>query len=179
MMTACLFSQSAAAQEWERFENRALQFTINFPGDPRIENAVYTAADGTEIPAQVFSMEFGSALYKLTVADFSGHPQEARGATAHAAHAIMARGEGIHNRYGYMDGLPGHDLSVEEPNGRRLQAVVYLFDRRLYIVEGSDFIEAPPTTPFVYSLIITHADGTQLNLDGYNADEFNPFESAY
>ena len=180
LLAAGIFSSDAAsAQNWEKYVNRELQFTINFPREPEIDNATYVTERGTVIPARIFSVEDGSALYKLTVADFARVPEEERGATAHAAETLMARGEGYHNRHAYADGLSGHDLSVVQPDGRRLQAIVYLYDHRLYIVEGSDDADAPPPNRFVYSLIITHPDGTQLNLDGYNAEEFNAFESEY
>lgn len=167
----------AATQSWTKYVSRDLHFTINFPGTPQIEHATYASAQGHTIPAQIFSAEEGTALYKLTVVDFSGHRTLESGAVAHAAEVLMRRGVGDHNRYAYMDGLPGHHLSLTEPNGRRLQATIYLFDHRLYIVEGSDVVTAPLPSWFTYSLIITHADGTQLNLDGYNAESFNAFES--
>lgn len=170
-------TNEAEAQPWTKYVNRDLQFTINFPEAPRIEHATYDLAPGREVPAQTFSVEDGTAHYKLTVVDFSEHVELERGAAAHAAESLMLQGEGDHNRFAYMDGLPGHHLSLYEPSGRRLQATIYLYDHRLYIVEGSDTAEAPLPSRFTYSLIITHADGTQLNLDGYNSESFNAFES--
>lgn len=169
----------AEAQPGTKYVNRDLHFTINFPEEPRVEHTTYVAAEGRPIPAQVFSVEDGTALYKLTVVDFSEHQALEVGATAHAVETLTRRGDGHHNRYAYMDGLGGHDLTLYEASGRRLQATVYLYDHRLYIVEGSDIAEAPLPSWFTYSLIITHADGTQLNLDGYNAESFNAFESPY
>ena len=176
---AILVSSPASAQSWETYVNRELQFTVSFPSDPAVENATYVTERGTVLPARIFSAEDGSAYYKLTVVDFSHVPSEERGATDHAAETLMRRGEGYHNRHAYVDGLSGHDLSVEQPDGRRLQAIVYLYGHRLYIAEGMDEADAPPPSRFIYSLILTHPDGTQLNLDGYNAEEFNAFESEY
>ena len=169
----------AVAQPWTKYVNRDLHFTINFPREPHVEHGTYVTASGHAIPSQVFSVEHDTALYRLTVVEFSEHRDLERGATAHAAEILMRRGAGDHNRFAYMDGLPGHQLSLHEPSGRRLQATVYLYDHRLYIVEGSDVAEAPLPSWFTYSLIITHADGTQLNLDGYNSESFNAFESPY
>lgn len=174
-----LMAGAAAAEPRTKYVNRDLQFTINFPEAPRIEHTTFDSTRGRAIPAQVFSVEEGTALYKLTVVDFSEHVEFERGAVADAAESLMRRGEGNHNRFAYMDGLPGHHLSLNEPSGRRLQATIYLYDHLLYIVEGSDIAEAPLPSWFTYSLIITHADGTQLNLDGYNSESFNAFESPY
>jgi hypothetical protein len=177
LLAGLLLYGEAKAQSWTKYVSRDLHFTINFPEVPQVEHTTYVSALGHTIPAQVFSVENGTALYKLTVADFSENTDLEEGATVHAAEILMRRGEGDHNRYAYMDGLPGHHLSLYEPNGRRLQATIYLFDHRLYIVEGSDIAEAPLPSWCTYSLIITHADGTQLNLDGYNRESFNAFES--
>jgi hypothetical protein len=172
-----LLPGEAGAQSWTKYVDRDLHFTINFPEAPQIEHTSYVSAQGRAVPAQIFSVEDGTALYKLTAADFSGQVALEQGATAHAAEILMRRGEGRLNQHAYMDGLAGHDLSLYEPNGRRLQATIYLFDHRLYIVEGSDVAKAPLPSWYTYSLIITHADGTQLNLDGYNRESFNAFES--
>ena len=173
------FAVEAAEQSWTKYVSRELQFTMNFPGTPFIECTTYTSAQGHALPAQTFLAQDGTGLYKLTVVDFSGHSALESGAATHAAEALMHRGRGHHNSYAYMDGLSGHDLSLIEPNGRRLQATIYFFDQRLYIAEGSDLEDAPLPSRFTYSLIITHADGTQLNLDGYNRESFNAFESPF
>jgi hypothetical protein len=180
ILSAVAFLPGAAiGQSWTKYVHRDLQFTINFPEEPQVETAAYVSAQGREVPAHVFLVDSGTAHYRLTVADFSENIELERGAVAHAAEVLMRRGEGDHNRFAYMDGLPGHHLSICEPNGRRLQATIYLYDHRLYIVEGSDIDEAPLPSWFTYSLIITHADGTQLNLDGYNSESFNAFESPH
>ncbi len=172
-------SSGARAQGIVKYVNRDLQFTINLPHMPVVGSTLYQAADGTHLPAQTFTASQGSAEYRLTVVDFSNHPSAERGATAFAAAEIAARGEADHNRHAYMDGLSGHHLSVMEPDGERRIAAIYLYDHRLYISEGSDDAGAPLTSAFTHSIIITHKDGTQLNLDGYNAESFNAFESAY
>jgi len=169
-------ADAAWAQGMVKYVNRDLQFTISLPHLPGETSGTYEAADGTHLPAHIFTARQGSAEYRLTVVDFSRHPVNARSATAFAAGQIARRGEADHNPYAYIDGLAGHHLSVVEPDGRRRIAAVYFWNDRLYISEGSDFIEAPLVSPFTHSIIITHPDGTQLNLDGYNAESFNAFE---
>jgi hypothetical protein len=175
-LVAASVPDAAVAQGMVKYVNRDLQFTISLPHMPHEPLGTYEAADGAHLPAHVFTASEGSAEYRLTVVDFSRHSANGRTATAFAAGEIARRGDAEHNPHAYIDGLAGHHLSVVEPGGRRRIAAIYFWDERLYISEGSDVVGAPPASAFTHSIIITHPDGTQLNLDGYNAESFNAFE---
>jgi hypothetical protein len=170
-----LLASSAFAQAWTTYVDRQRQFTINFPVRPVVSDTTYQTASGSMVPARVYAAERGTATFSVTIAEFSGTRVEGRSETQHAAASIAARGSADHDPYAYQDGLSGHHLTVRQPDGRVLRAAVYFFDNWLYIAESSDVIGAPSTAPFTHSLIITHKDGIQLNLDGYNAEEFNAF----
>ena len=175
ILTALLISQSALAQAWIRTADRERQFTINFPVPPAVRDAAYRGTAGAPLPARIYAAERATGRYTLTVVDYAPVRAAAADAVTHAAEVLRRRGSGWHDRHAYQDGLYGHHLSLTEPDGRRLHAAIYFFENRLYIVEGSDLPGGRPALPFVHSLIITHKDGTQLNLDGYNDERYNPF----
>jgi hypothetical protein len=169
----------AAAQGWTKIVDRERQFTIRFPGEPIAHDMTYRTRKGTALPAKVYALERGAARYSLTVVDFSAHPDEEPSARPNAVEALKQKGAAIHDAHAYQDGLPGDHLTISAPNGRRIVAVVHLFEHRLYIAEASDEKGAIAGEPFVYSLIITHKDGTWLNLDQFNAEDINAFEDPH
>lgn len=61
---------SSAAQEWIEFASTLDRFTLNFPGQPRIEDTTYTSEYGAVLPARVYHAENGSSRYSMTVVDY-------------------------------------------------------------------------------------------------------------
>jgi hypothetical protein len=172
-----LLAGTASAQTWTKIIDRERQFTMRFPGEPASRDIAYRTAKGTSLPARLYSLERGTARYSVTVVDYSGHEGEEAEARRFAAETIKRKGEVVqHDSRAYQDGLPGDHLTVVARDGRRFAAAIHLFEHRLYIAEASDVKGAANTEPFVSALIITHKDGTWLNLDQYNAEDINAFE---
>ena len=171
-----LATGTASAEEWAKVVDRERQFTMRFPGEPVAEDAEYRAASGALLPARIYALERGTARYRLTVVDYTGHQKEEAGARGFAVEALKRKGKATHDAHAWQDGLPGDHVVVAAPDGRRISAVVHLFEHRLYIAEASDVGGAATTEPFVTSLIITHRDGTWLNLDRFNPVDINAFE---
>ena len=61
----------AAAQDWIEFASTADRFTLNFPGQPTIEETTYTSEYGAELPARVYSAQSGPSRYSMTVVDYA------------------------------------------------------------------------------------------------------------
>lgn len=176
-VAALLIPSLGFAQDWQVFVDRERQFTIAFPGTPEIADATYVTQKGTRLPSRVYSATAGTARYMLTVVEFASAPDEESAELTEAARVLMAKGVGKEDKTAYQDGLIGHHITIVEPNGRRLWGAVHSFEHRLYIVEGSDAPTAPPPAMFTHSLIITHKDGQQINLDCYSTP-FNAFDVA-
>jgi hypothetical protein len=172
-------SAAAPAQDWIKLIDRERQFTIRFPGEPQATDTIWRTDRGTTLPARTYALERGTARYALTVADYSGAPDEEHEARALAVRQLKAKGDAVHDGRAYQDGLPGDHLAITTGDGRRIVAVVHLFEHRLYVAEASDVKGAVRSEPFVYSLIITHKDGTWLNLDRFNPEDINAFEDPY
>ena len=61
-------SRPSAAQDWIEFASTADRFTLNFPGEPRIEDTTYTSEYGAVLPARVYRAEIGPSKYSMMVA---------------------------------------------------------------------------------------------------------------
>src|SRR5205814_9274047 len=59
----------SAAQDWIEFASTADRFTLNFPGEPRIEDTTYTSEYGAVLPARVYRAETGPSKYPMMVVD--------------------------------------------------------------------------------------------------------------
>ena len=175
-LTFALLAGAASAEEWTKIVDRERQFTMRFPGEPIAADTEYRTASGALLPARILALERGTARYRLTVVDYTGQEKEEAGARGFAVEALKRQGKATHDAHAWQDGLPGDHLMVAAPDGRRISAVVHLFEHRLYIAEASDAGGAATTEPFVTSLIITHKDGTWLNLDSFNPEDINAFE---
>ena len=60
------------AQEWIEYAGKADFFTVNFPGEPKVEATTYVSEYGYALPARVYSAASGGSRYSATVVDYSG-----------------------------------------------------------------------------------------------------------
>ena len=135
-----------------------------FPGEPMTRDFTYT--NGTwMVPARQFYVERGMDRYSVTIADFSkGGPAVDDNIVENAAIALRQRGEVvIQFPEDYTPGIPGRQLNISQPDGRRLLSSIYMADHRLYIAESS----APPSDfaaiQLEQSMLVIDAMGRDLN----------------
>ena len=69
------------------------------------------------------------------------------------------------DEFAQLNGIPGHAISITEPDGRQTISQMYLYQTRLYIAEGSEPAGVAPAAHFTQSLDIHHPDGTAVNLN--------------
>ena len=156
---------SAHAQSWAYYMNGERQFSGMFPGEPIEAQIDYTTESGAHIAAHQFSAQRGDGHYSITVVDFADNMGDMENAVAHAVAKVRARGTPAYDEFAQLNGIPGHAISVMEPNGRQTIAQMYLFETRLYIAEGSEPPNVAPAALFTQSLDIHYPDGTSVNLN--------------
>ena len=61
----------AAAQDWIEFSSQEDFFSVNFPGQPRVESITYISTQEAPLPGRVYSAERGEGRYSMTVVDYS------------------------------------------------------------------------------------------------------------
>ncbi len=177
-LLALLVSSGAMAQGWFDYVNREEFFSINLPGEPKIEQFTYISEYGSKLPAKRFSAQSGEETYTVTVVNMSttdrppgySHGNELRGAIAFAATAVRRTGVVTLDAYTEVDVIPGMALQVTLPNGRRNFVAIHQHARRLYITEATvpNRIEVPPPTQFQASLAILDAEGNTLRYQDNN-----------
>jgi hypothetical protein len=162
-------STSAMAQaEWAEFVDRADHFTVNFPGDPKVDTITYKTAKGTSLPAHVYTAQDSRGIYKITVVDYRTAPTENPTAVAEAAAAVRAKGEVKYDAQENLDRIKSQRISLMEPGGeRRTLAEILTEGGRLYISEASVGVKAPPPAQFQASLQVLDDEGVRIR---YNPD---------
>ena len=64
-------SGPALAQGWIDYASRADFFSVNFPGEPKVQDIRYTSEYDAVFPARVHSYEDGPNRYSVTVVDYT------------------------------------------------------------------------------------------------------------
>ncbi len=177
LVLAVALPGSAWAQGWFEYTNHEDRFSINFPAEPTIEETEYQPLEGPTVPARIYRAQQRDYRFELTVVDFTQEytfstwpfaysgANAVQGSVAFAAAALRRRGEVTYDAYDRLNLIPGQLLQVTEPDGRRIFAGIYVYDRRLYIMEASVPEGAPPPAIFRTSLAILDNEGTSIRYD--------------
>lgn len=191
LLAVLLASGTLYAQSWIEFVDRTDRFIVNFPGEPEITEISYTSELAAEIPARVYAVENAAGRYSMTVVDYTQAPRvhqelcetltdyecdgnevftEVRGAIAFAAwnYRKSTQGEITYDAYAQVDGVPGHQLQITNPDGSRTFVAIHREARRLYVLEGTVAAAAPPPGLFQQSLGILDEQGRRIR---YRYDE--------
>lgn len=67
-----LLGGPASAQEWIEYANRDDGFSVNFPGEPKVEQTTYMSEYRYPLPARVYRADRGREHYSMTVVDYGG-----------------------------------------------------------------------------------------------------------
>ena len=168
-MAAMFMTGPAFAQaQWSEFVDRQEHFTINLPGDPKIESITYKTGKGTSLPAKVFTAQDARGTYKVTVVNYATATAETPTAMEEASKAIRARGEVKYDALENIDRIKDQRISVAlAGNTRRLLTEVMLHQNRLYITEAETPVNVPPPAQFQASIQMLDDDGVRIR---YNPD---------
>jgi hypothetical protein len=182
-VVALFLSGAASAQVWEEYVNRGDFFTVNFPGDPTVQEITYKTAKGTSLPAHVYTAQDAKGRYTMTVVDYSTASQdELAGAVDEAAKAIRAKGTPKYDEVNMLDMHRSWRITVETPDKRRILGEILAADnKRLYISQADTALNVPPPAQFSVSLQILDKDGVRIRnkeVKGERPDEVVPVTEA-
>jgi hypothetical protein len=162
---ALLMSSAALGQAWREYSDRQEGWSINFPAEPRSESRLYTTASGAMVPSKAYTVDLPMGRYTLTFVELASRPEDEAQAIAHAVNAMRQKGRATYDDAHDLDGIPGHQISVVQPDGRLLLGSVYLYNHRLYITESSVPPGAAPPQQFQQSVAMIHPDGRVVDLE--------------
>jgi hypothetical protein len=174
---ALFLSVPAFAQGWVEYVNRLDRFSINFYGEPTVREIMFEPFEGPPVPARVYTTRNGDSTFSVTVVDYTKNytasnwpfalsgANPVQGSIAQVAAEYRKRGVATYDAYDRLNLIPGIVLQITEPNMRRLFVSIYLYDRRLYIIEGSVPADAPPPALFRNALAILDSEGQSVRFN--------------
>jgi hypothetical protein len=162
-----ILSGSGSAQEFTEFASCEFRVGANFPGQPVARDVSYRSVNDASVRAREFSAQSGAGRFVLTAVDFTGNRIDMQQAFAHARDALRRKGRIIFGANDRLeDNIPAAQFSIAEPGGGRLLATIYMYDRRLYVMEAATPAGVAPTgqaVQFVQSIMILDATGREVD----------------
>ncbi len=162
------------AQGWIEYVDRAERFSVNFPGEPTVQDTTYMSEYGDTLPARVYTAQEGPRRYSITVVNYADTGETVlrgstvRGSIAYAAWNFRKRGgEVTYDAFAQVDRIEGHQLQITNADQSRTFVAIHLHARRLYILEATVPPGSPPPTDFQISLYILDEEGKRIR---YNLD---------
>jgi len=162
-----LASTTAFAQGWAEYRNTDEGFLVNMPGEVRSEAIRYTTQSGASVPARLFFAGEAMNRYTMLVVNLSSSVADDDGAKALAYEAALLRrrGQVRFDAPSELDGVHGHQLSLTEPDGRRVLIQLYYYNHKLYVAEGNTAPGEFEAALFQTSVAMIHPDGRVVNLN--------------
>ena len=176
------------AQGWIEYASQQDFFTINFPGEPEVQDSTYDTAYFITLPARVYSHQNGPSRYSVTVVDY-GDAAERHAALVVSCQADIGGGDSCNNHtatdlrsamddatwhllqreaelthfvYYQADRVAGRTLHLKNSDGSLTFAAVNMHEDRLYILEGTVPADAPPPMLFQQSLGFLDQEGRRI-----------------
>jgi hypothetical protein len=169
---ALLLAAPAYAQNWEEYTNRADHFTVNFPGEPKVETIAYKTVKGTSLPANVYSAKDArGGEYKITVVNYASAPDQMETAITEAANTERAKGDVKFDALEHQNNMKSQRISVAMPNGRFLLAEALADHGRLFIMEADTPPKVPPPSQFQASLQVLDDAGVAIRYKNPDSTE--------
>lgn len=156
------------------YVSREERFAVTLPGQPMVEEFIYTSAQYSPWNARRYTVEHDGHQYSMTVVDMSttrltpdidqfrntARPgSERSGALAFAAWNLRMTGQVEVDRYIERQVIPGLKLEIILPDGRRNVAEIYEHSDFLYIWEHISRDDAVPGFDVQGSLELLDANG--------------------
>jgi hypothetical protein len=178
-MAFLFYAASASAQGWIEYVNTDDFFAVNFPGEPRVEEFIYVSEFKSPLPSRRYIGEDASGRYQMTVIDMHTTVRppgrqgvELRGAMAYAASELRRTGEVTYDAYGEIQVIPGHQLQITLPDGRRNFVQIHYHDHRLYVAEAIVAGNMPPPVHFQASVSSVNEEGLAIRYTGEGTFSF-------
>ena len=162
-----ILTASGSAQTFTEFASCEFQVGANFPGAPVARDMSYGSVNGVSVPARAFSAESDAGRFVLTAVDFTGNRIDMQQAFEHAQDALRRKGQVLFEAEDALeDNIPAAQFSIAQPDGGRLLATIYMYDRRLYVMEAATPAGAAPSgqaVQFVQSIMVLDASGREVD----------------
>jgi hypothetical protein len=182
-------------QGWISYVSREDRFSVNFPGEPEIEEISWDSEYGAVFPGRVYRYDAGASSYSVTVIDYTDaeriHAErtnktqadslpiywqiDVMASIAYAAWQFRQRdAEVTYDAWHYIDLIEGHQLQLTNRDGSRTFAGIYLHESRLYILEATVPQGSPPPGLFQQSLVLLDEEGNGVRYSEIYSNRLPP-----
>ena len=176
----------SGAQPWTTYVDRTDRFSVNFPGEPEVEEISWDSEYRAVFPGRVHRYVDGDSAYSVTVVDYTEaeriHAERTNktqadslpnywqidvlASIAYAAWQFRKQAQEVtYDAWHYIDLIAGHQLQLTNTDGTRSFVGIYLHESRLYILEARVPAEAPPPGLFQQSLTFLDDQGRRVRYD--------------
>ncbi len=162
-------ASTASAQNWFEYENLEDLFSVNFPAEPVVTESPYISEYDSPFVARKYSATDGGTEYFVTVVNMENSARapgrrgtEWRGSIGFHATKLRHTGEVTFDAYGEINVVPGQQLQITLPDGRRNFANIHFHGRRLYVIEAISPPDLPPPALFQASFAVVDQEGNSL-----------------
>lgn len=183
------------AQTWTGYESREDRFSVNFPGDPEVEEIAWDSEYRAVFPGRVYRYMDGDRHYSVTVVDYTESERihaertnktqadslpnywqiDVLASIAYAATQFRQRAaEVTYDAWHYIDLVAGHQLQLTNTDGTRSFVGIYLHESRLYILEARVPPNAPPPGLFQQSLSFLDEAGNRVRYNYIYMNQLPP-----
>jgi hypothetical protein len=157
------------AQDWIEYASRPDAFTVNFPGQPKVQDITYATEFGITLPGRVHIYEDGKSRYSVTVVDY-GNAQKIH---AERLKNCQAYPNLCNNPYiGELRGALDYAAWSFIKRDAKTFVMIHMHENRLYILEGTVPVGAPPPGLFQQSLGFLDKDGIRVRYDTIYANGY-------
>jgi hypothetical protein len=157
-------AQEAVFRDTQTYTSCPDRFAVIFPSNPSMRDVPYAMRSGRSIAARQHYLERGADRFSVTVVVLANAPAVDEEIINHAADILRRQGD-VRADYpvGYIAGVRGRQLLVQQPNGRQLRGSVYMHDHRVYITEASTTAGDIPGLQFDQSITIIDGEGVDID----------------
>jgi hypothetical protein len=198
ILAFAIISQStpAFAQEWTDFLSADDRFSINMPGQPKVEALTWVSEFGLNLPGRVYRASRGPENYSITVIDYSGAEKQyystpkapsfqgsgywridIMASVQYAATRLYRYRPGAkvtYDAWHHIDRVAGQQVNLINADRTTTFASIYLHENRLYILEGTVPAGAPDPGLFTQSISFLDAGGKRVRYDDIYTNKLPP-----
>jgi hypothetical protein len=114
---------SAVAQSWQEYAYPNYAFSVAFPASPKVEDTTYQLANGSSVPARVYSVTQNEEVFKFTVADLANTGLDEKAVIDRAIKTLSSGGKMTFNVWDSQDRAKHIDGSAMNRGGRAMAHV--------------------------------------------------------
>lgn len=136
LIAANVVTGAAYADAWQEYRYPDYAFAVMLPVAPKAEAATYQPVEGRSVPARIWSVDAGSAQFKITVADIANSGLQENAIIDHAMKALSIAGEVKVDYPHRISQVYGRQFSIVNRDGSRETAAVFDYNNRVYQIEA-------------------------------------------